>query len=214
MQVTDSPFQPFRILHIDHFGPITESYKGYKHILLAIDAFTRFTWLFPTKSTGSHEVIKNLSYLFQNFANPIFLVSDRGTAFTSQEFTNFLNHYNVTHRQVAVAAPWANELVERVNRFLKSSLKKVLEDDQAWDAHLDMVQYVINNAYHSSVRATPAKLLFGVDMRNHPDAELVRFLNDFAKTEFDVQNDRDAARKLRTSYRVHQKNQGIQQIIL
>ncbi|KMQ89619.1 hypothetical protein RF55_10731 [Lasius niger] len=33
-------------------------------------------------------------------------------------------------------------------------------------------------------------------MRNHPDAELVRFLNNFAKTGLDVLDDRDAARKL------------------
>lgn len=130
LQIIDSPSQPFQIFHIDHFGPIKETRDGFKHILLVIDAFSRYIWLFSTKSTGTREVIKRLSYLFQNFGNPLILILDRGTAFTSQEFMNFLKHYNVMHRQVAVATPWANELVERVNRFLKSSLKKIIEDDQ------------------------------------------------------------------------------------
>ncbi|CAL1672060.1 unnamed protein product [Lasius platythorax] len=196
LQITDSPTYPFHIFHADHFGPIKETRDGFKHIFLVIDAFTRYTWLFPTKSTGSREAIKNLSFLFQNFGFPRFFVSDRGTAFTSQDFENFLKHYNVSHRLVAVAAPWANGLIERVNRFLKSSLKKVVEDDQCWNSYLDTVQYVINNTYHSSVRATPSKLLFGIEMHKHPDAELVRFLDNIAKNDFDIQEDREAARKL------------------
>lgn len=60
------------------------------------------------------------------------LVSDRGTAFTSQEFSDFLMSREIKHRQVAVAAPWTNGVVERVNRFLKSSLKKLVEDPTSW----------------------------------------------------------------------------------
>ncbi|XP_011254691.1 uncharacterized protein LOC105250352 [Camponotus floridanus] len=99
---------------------------------------------------------------------------------------------------------WFLSLRKRVQSYLDNCVICLLantsahlrEYDQAWDTHLDTVQYVMNNTYHSSVKATPAKLLFGVDMRDHPDAELVRFLNDFAKIEFDVQNNRDATRKL------------------
>lgn len=196
MQISDSPSQLFITFHIDYFGPIKKSHDHFKHIFLVIDAFSRFTWLFPTKSTGSQKVMKHLSNLFKNFGNPVSLVSDRGTAFISQEFTNFLKHYNIVHRQVAVAAPWANGLVERINRFLKSSLRKIVEDDESWNSHLDTVQYVINNTYHSSVKATPSKLMFGVEMRNHPDAELVRSLNNIAKADLDIQEDRELARKL------------------
>lgn len=140
-------------------------------------------------------MIKHLTDLFKNFSSPTCLISDRGTAFTSQEFANFLKQYNVVHRQVAVAAPWANGLVERVNRFLKTSLRKVIEEDHSWDSHLNTVQYVINNTYHSSVGATPSKLMFGVEMRDHVDAELVRFLKNVAKENLNILEDRESARK-------------------
>lgn len=195
MQISDTPSSPFIILHLDHFGPISDSSDGFKHILVIVDAFSRFTWLFAVKSTGSKEVVKHLSYLFNIFGNPVTIVSDRGTAFTSQEFAEFIKSKNIAHRLVAVAAPWANGLVERVNKFLKSSLKKVVEDYN-WSTYLNSIQYVINNTHHSSLRASPSKLLFGVDQRNHADADLVSFLNNLAKISFNISEERDASRSL------------------
>lgn len=48
---------PLAILHVDHFGPLTETPDNYKHVFLVVDAFSRFTWLYPTKSTSSKEAI-------------------------------------------------------------------------------------------------------------------------------------------------------------
>lgn len=123
------------IMHADHFGLILESAAGSKHIFIIIDAFSRFTWLFPVKSTTSKEIIKCLSTLFHTVSPPRTLVTDRGTAFTSQEFAIFLKNYDVVHRLIAVAAPWANGLVERVNQLLKASLKKVVDDQESWSGH-------------------------------------------------------------------------------
>lgn len=110
------------ILHVDHFGPFQKFENNYKHIL--VDAYTRFIWLFSTKSTGSKETIKYLQSIIDTFGKPLNIVSDRGTAFTSKEFEEFIKLNGIHHRQVAVAAPWANGIAERTNRFLKSLLKQ------------------------------------------------------------------------------------------
>jgi len=116
------------------------------------------------------------------------IVTDRGTAFTSNEFTNFVNKLQIKHRKIAVAAPWANGMTERVNRFLKSTLCKTLDLQTEWKSRLGEIQYIINNTYHSGIKASPAKMLLGVDQRSHQDfslAELTRTLtaidNDFLK---------------------------------
>ena len=57
---------------------------------------------------------------------------------------------------VAVAVPWANGLVERVNRFLKSSLRKVVDDQLNWTDSLSLIQYTINNTYHSAIKCSDA----------------------------------------------------------
>lgn len=86
-------------------------------------------------------------------------------------------------------------MVERINRFLKSSLRKIVDDLQSWDAHLSAIKYTINN-FHPALRATPSKILLGYELRNHPDIELIRFLRKIAKTDLEVKADRDASRKL------------------
>lgn len=83
-------------------------------------------------------------------------------------------------------------LVERVNRFLKSCLRRIVlrTDYQDWKLHLNSIPYIINNTFHSSLRASPFKLLFDFDQRNHRDAEFVRFLDECAKIEFDYNNEK------------------------
>lgn len=177
-------------MHADHFGPISESADGFKHIFMVVDAFSRFTWLFAVKSTTSKETIKCLSTLFRTVVAPKTLITDRGTAFTSQEFALFVKKHDVAHRLIAVAAPWANGLVERVNRFLKTSLKKVVDDQESWSGHINDIQYVINNTFHSSIKASPSKILFGVEHNNQTDSLLIDFLRDVAKLEFNHEKER------------------------
>lgn len=64
--------------------------------------------------------------MFNTFRKSVELVTDRGTAYTSHEFADFINSNYIKHRKLAVAAPWVNDIVERVNRFIKISLTKLL----------------------------------------------------------------------------------------
>lgn len=196
MHITPTPNQPFQILHIDHMGPLPETLDNSKHVLALIDACTRFTWLFAVKTISTRDVKKCLSPIFDMFGNPDEVVSDRGTAFTSFEFTEFLHTRRIKHRLVAVAAPWANGLVERVNRFVKSSLKRIVTVETEWHTHLTTVQYVINNTYHSSIKNTPSKLLLRYDQRNHTDSKFVDILTALSKTDLHFETERDASRQL------------------
>jgi len=50
-----SPSMPMNTIHIDHFGSLQATDQRYKHVLVIVDAFTRFTWLRTIKSTTSRE---------------------------------------------------------------------------------------------------------------------------------------------------------------
>lgn len=95
LQITDSPTSPFIIVHTDHFGPLKKTEDNYKHILVLIDLFSRYTWLFPVRTVTSKEVIDNFIPIFNTFGNFKELVSDRGTAFTSAEFEEFLEERSI-----------------------------------------------------------------------------------------------------------------------
>ncbi len=61
---TCTSYNPFESLHIDHIGPLPVDDKGNSHILVMIDAFSRWVELFPTKTTGASEAA---GCIFQHF---------------------------------------------------------------------------------------------------------------------------------------------------
>lgn len=62
--------KPLETYHLDHLGPIPTTKKSYNHILVVIDAFTKFIWLCPTKSTTTDEVITRLKKTGQYIRKP------------------------------------------------------------------------------------------------------------------------------------------------
>lgn len=48
-----APTKLMQIVHADHFGPLSETPNGVKHLLILVDAFMRFSWVNPIKSTTS-----------------------------------------------------------------------------------------------------------------------------------------------------------------
>lgn len=95
LQLSTCSTKPFEVLHIDHFGLLQLTEDGCRHILVIIDAFTRFTWLFAMKTTSIKETLTHLTTLFNISGNTAEIVTDRGTAFTSKEFENFVKSYKV-----------------------------------------------------------------------------------------------------------------------
>lgn len=62
----------------------------------------------------------------------------------------------------------------------------MVDDQQYWNIYLDTIRYVINNTYHTALRASSSKVL-DIEQCNNADIELVDCLNKIAKTEFDFQ---------------------------
>lgn len=74
---------PFDTVHIDHFGPLPSVNSKQKHLLVIIDAFTKFVRLYPATSTSTKEVCRALMKYFEFYSRPARLVSDRGTCFST-----------------------------------------------------------------------------------------------------------------------------------
>lgn len=171
---------PFDTIHIDHFGPLPNILNKNKYILVIIDAFTKFVKLYPTNTTSTKEVCFTLDKYFAYYSRPRRLVTDRGTAFMSNDFVNYLSENNILHVKNAVASPQANGQVERVNRVISRILSKITEPiKQAnWSQLLTKVEYSVNNSVHSSTKQTPSMLLFGIRQRGPETDELTEYLDE------------------------------------
>ena len=80
------PNRPWSRVHVDHAGP----FHG-KQFLLLIDAHSKWLEVHIVGSTSSSVTINKLCDIFAIHGIPEQLVSDNGSAFTSNEFSQFMN---------------------------------------------------------------------------------------------------------------------------
>ncbi|GFV92431.1 hypothetical protein TNCV_3950411 [Trichonephila clavipes] len=80
---------PLSTYHVDFIGPLPTTNKNYNHIFTVIDTFTKFTWLYPTKSTTAQEAIEKLKLQHKTFGNPSRVINNKGGAFRSKEFEDY-----------------------------------------------------------------------------------------------------------------------------
>lgn len=186
--------QPLQTYHVDFLGPLESTNKQYKHILAVIDSFTKFCWLYPTKTTSAREVIVKLQMQSVVFGNPVRIISDRGSAFTSDDFKNYCEAEKINHYQVTTGLPRANGQVERLNATISNVLAKLsIEDPTKWYRFVGDVQQAVNSTYARSTGRTPFELLVGIKMRTKNDHHIRQLVEDDIVASFD--DEREAMRK-------------------
>lgn len=175
----DKGQSPLQTVHVDHLGPMDATTKCYKYIFAIVDAFSKFTWLFTTKSTEAQEVVKHMQTWMDVFGSPERIVSDKGTAFTSNMFKQLCADNNIEHIEITTGVARGNGQIERVNRVILSVLAKLSHDEPAkWYKYTGQVQKAINGHVHSSTKHTPFEVLFGFNMRHEFKTDLIKILKD------------------------------------
>ena len=176
---------PFYTIHIDHLVALVKTKAKNENILAVVDGFTKFIRLFPTRTTNTAEVLKSLEVYFRDYSIPTRIVSDRGTAFTSKAFKEFVDSKNIKHVLNATASPKSNGQVERYNRTLVPVLSKLVDvRKKDWDVLLPEVEHLLNNSWNRSVKEIPSKLLFGVVQKREIDENVLAFVDEVnAETE-------------------------------
>ncbi|UYV81862.1 K02A2.6-like [Cordylochernes scorpioides] len=137
------PNHPFEHLAIDFIGPLEQTPSGNSSILTIIDLFTKFPILVATPNQKSETVARILiSDVISHYGVPKTILSDRGTVFMSR----------------------SNGAAERLNRTVIESLRKCASGS-SWDELLPLVAMSIRSTLHASTGYSPAKLLYGYEMR-------------------------------------------------
>ncbi|GFV30190.1 retrovirus-related Pol polyprotein from transposon 17.6 [Trichonephila clavipes] len=161
---------PLSTYHVDFIGPLPSTNKSYQHIFTVVDAFTKFTWLYPVKTVSAESALEKLKQQQKTFGNPIRIISDRGSAFTSKLFNDYCDEENIQHLQIATGVPRGNGQFERIHRTLIPVLTKLLLDDSTkWYKYVDRLQRILNSTISRSTNWIPFELLVGIKMRNKED---------------------------------------------
>jgi len=86
---------PLHTYHIYFLGALDSTSKNYKHILAVIDSVTKFCWPYSTKSTTESKVITKLRGQSNVIGHPACIISDRGSAFSAQDFLQYCDDENI-----------------------------------------------------------------------------------------------------------------------
>ena len=161
---TTMAHKPFAVLSIDTVGPLPDDSKGFRYILVMMDAFTRYVELAATATVDADECAEALMNVFMRHGVPREVRSDNGTQFVNQVVDALLKKLEVHHHRTLPYHPEANGLVERVNQEVMKHLRCFtlqFEAKDRWSSLLPIVQHVINETVHSAIGVSPHDMLYG-----------------------------------------------------
>jgi hypothetical protein len=118
----DVPPSAWHTLGIDNF-----ELKGQMYLIL-VDYLTKFPVVRKVRSTSTAETTACMKDIFCDFGIPAKIVCDRGTNFTSEEFTTFANEWNFDVRYTSAEHHQSHGQTERFVQTIKQILKKCSED--------------------------------------------------------------------------------------
>src|SRR6266511_4085966 len=114
---------------IDIVGPLTETSRGNKYIVVAIDYFTKYPEA-RALSNANAKSVANFIYkdIICRHECPRRIISDRRTHFNNQVIEKLLERFKIRHNLSTPYHPKTNGLVERFNKTLCESLAKLNEE--------------------------------------------------------------------------------------
>ena len=131
--------------------------KGFKHLLMIIDVFSKYGWAIPLKNKTAAEMVRAFTELWASGQKPPkFIWTDKGREFDNKLFRALLE-------EKKVHLYWTeNEekscIVERWNRTVKSIMWKYFTKHRT-GVYIDILPELIkkyNNTYHSSIKCPPS----------------------------------------------------------
>lgn len=171
--------QPFERISMDFVGPKQTVTKN-KYLLVLVDEFSRFPFVFPCANMYSSTVISCLKQLFSLFGMPAYVHSDRGSQFMSKEVSDFLMNSGVAQSRTTPYNPRGNGQCERLNgtiwKTIQLGLKSKNLTEQHWEFVLPEALHAIRSLLCTSTNSTPHERFFNFARRSSSGSSIPSWL--------------------------------------
>ena len=162
----------------------------------------------PVESATTKTTVEKLRKIFSTHGILEKLVSDNGSVFTSQEFTDFVKSNGIDHIKTAPYHPSSNGLAERTVQALKKGLSLAKQGTLTY--RLTQVLFSYRITPHSTTGISPAELLVGRKLRSrldllHPNLEQTVHKKQWQQKQF-YKGNRNSMIDLYNGVRVYVRN--------
>nr|XP_034570571.1 uncharacterized protein LOC117835322 [Setaria viridis] len=119
---------PFVVWGLDLVGPFKRAPRGYTHLLVVVDQFTKSIEAKPITQVTSATAVEFFLDIVYKFRVPNSINTNNGTQFTGRKFLRFCDHYHIRVDYAFVAHLRTNGQVERANGMVLQGLKPRIFD--------------------------------------------------------------------------------------
>ena len=153
---------PKDVLEIDLVGELPRS-NGYSHILTACVCFSRYLFAILIRKPDTKSVVDALLDIFSKHAYvPKHIITDKGSAFTSQVITELMNKAEIRVSHATIKHAQTIGMIERSHQRLKQILKtNVSVDRPQWDRYINLAVMAHNTTYHQTLKCSPTEVFYG-----------------------------------------------------
>jgi transposase InsO family protein len=161
------PQGPFQQLSMDFITDLPPSVRGdrvYDAILVIVDRYTKLAIYVPCNKTCTADDLATMlqEHVIHRFGVPEGIVTDRGSVFTSEYWTNFCYAARVKRKLSTAFHPQTDGQTERQNQVLEQYLRCFCSEKQGdWASWLQTAEFASNNSVSSTTRMSPHFALMG-----------------------------------------------------
>ena len=146
--------------HID--GLQLQRSGGYDHLMVAVDAATKYVILQPSSGESASAASNILMEIVRRFGRPLVVTTDHGRAFNSALFDKTCEGLFVVHQMTGIGRARANGMVERVNRTIRRVATFICGGDgKQWHKFIGEIEYAINTRINNVTGYSPYELVYG-----------------------------------------------------
>lgn len=164
------------------YGDYVWIYDSY--LLVLVDGFTRFIWLFHTESADAYTMANAIISIYDIF-DIRNLVTDQGSHFNNELCKTVCETLNIQQAFTTAYMPWTNP-AERANRELTKIIPKLRSEfkvpEHEWSSLIPVVKYSLNSTLRPILKMTPAEALTGAPHRRTSQFCALRGLTGKPKT--------------------------------
>ena len=156
------PMGAWHTVAVDVLGPLPQTRKGNKYVIVITDYLTRFVLAVATRDQTAETTADTLMRKFLEYGLPERLITDNGPNFRSRVLAQMCKILRTAHTFTTPYHPQFDGLCERFNRTVASMLRGFVADHQRdWDLHLPYLLHAYRAAPQESTKESPFFLMFG-----------------------------------------------------